>query len=152
MPTCPPVRRVRAMHGFTLIEVMIVVAIVAILGTIAVPAYKDYVTRGKIPEATSELAARQVQAEQFFQDNRTYADGANTNPACVANAGGHNFDFDCSVQTATTFTVRATGKSAMAGFVYTVNETNTKVTVGVPAGWSLPSPNTCWVTRKGGVC
>ena len=137
-------------RGFTLVEVMIVVAVVAILSMIAVPAYQDYVMRGRIPEATSVLATRQVQAEQFFQDNRTYV-GA-TNPACVADTGGKYFDVSCSVQTATQFTIRAVGKGAMAGFTYTVNETNTKTTAAVPTGWATPSPNNCWVTRKGGTC
>ena len=41
-----------AIHGFTLIEVMIVVAIVAILSAVALPSYNDYVTRGRIPDAT----------------------------------------------------------------------------------------------------
>ena len=61
--------------GFTLIEVMIVVAIVAILSMVAYPAYTDYVIRGNIPVATAGLATKQVQMEQFFQDRRTYVGG-----------------------------------------------------------------------------
>jgi type IV pilus assembly protein PilE len=141
-------------RGFTLIEVMITVAIIAILGTIALPAYRDYVVRGTIPEATSALSSRQVQAEQYFQDNRQYTDvsAGNPNRACVADTSGKNFNFACTVQTANAFTVTATGKGSMAGFAYSVNETNTKTTVSVPAGWILPTPNTCWVTKKGGLC
>jgi prepilin-type N-terminal cleavage/methylation domain-containing protein len=52
--------------GFTLIELMIVVAVVGILTAIAVPSYTNYVIRGKIPEATSQLASKRVQMEQFF--------------------------------------------------------------------------------------
>jgi len=142
-----------AFSGFTLIEVMIVVAIVAILGTIALPAYNDYVIRGHIPEATAGLATRQVQAEQYFQDNRTFADApGNPNPGCVANTQSNYFDFACSSANATTYTLTATGKGLMNGFVFSVNESNAKSTVGVPANWSTPTPNNCWVTKKGGVC
>ena len=137
-------------RGFTLIEVMIVVAIVGILATIAYPSYRDYVVRGNIPEATSELAARQVQAEQFFQDNRTY-EGA-TNPACAVTTTGKHFDFRCTVQAAAAFTVVAEGKGAMAGFTYTVDHSGTKTTGAVPTGWAQHSPNNCWVVRKGGQC
>ncbi|CAG0934708.1 Fimbrial protein [Rhodocyclaceae bacterium] len=139
--------------GFTLIEVMIVVAIVAILSAVAIPAYSDYVTRGRIPEATSVLAARQVQAEQYFQDNRTYVDvsAALRNPACIADTSGRHFDFSCTTQTATQFTIAATGKGSMAGFGYTVTESNTKASA-VPAGWVAHTPNNCWVVRKGGIC
>jgi len=59
-------------HGFTLIELMITIAIIGILSAIALPAYNEYVIRGKIVEATATLAGHRVKMEQFFQDNRTY--------------------------------------------------------------------------------
>lgn len=133
--------------GFTLIELMIVVAIVAILGAISLPAYTDYVIRGKIPDATSNLAAKRVQLEQFFQDNRTYVGAA----ACNSDTTSSQFfDFSCTVQTATSYTVQALGKATMAGFTYTIDHNNLKVTVAVPTGWTTNA--TCWVTKKGGAC
>lgn len=134
-------------NGFTLLEVMIVVAIVGILSSIALPTYMDYVTRGRIPDATSGLATKRTQIEQSFQDNRTYV-GA---PACANDTTmSRYFDFSCTAATATTFTLRAQGKAAMAGFTYTVNQTNTKATTASPAGWGT-SVN-CWVIKKGGAC
>jgi len=134
-------------HGFTLIELMVVVAIVGILSMIAMPSYSDYVTRGKIPDATSNLANKRVQMEQFFQDNQTYL-GA---PACTADTtSSPYFNFSCPVLTATAFTLQAVGKGTAAGFTYTVDQNNGKVTVAVPAAWAT-APN-CWVTKKGGVC
>jgi type IV pilus assembly protein PilE len=140
----------RRLSGFTLIEVMITVAIIGILAAIAMPAYTDYVMRGRIPEATSTLATRQVQMEQFFQDNRTYVGG----PGCTADSTTSKyFDFSCSgAATATAFTLQAVGKGAMAGFTFTVDQANAKSTAAVPSGWAQPSPNTCWVTKKGGIC
>ena len=58
--------------GFTLVELMIVVAIIAILAAIAVPSYNDYVTRSKLQEAHTNLAAARVNMEQYYQDNRVY--------------------------------------------------------------------------------
>ena len=100
-------RSQRPQAGFTLIEVMITVAIVAILSMVALPSYREYVIRGNIPEATSRLATKQVQMEQFFQDNRTYVGGT----GCTADtASSKYFDFSCSAVTATTFTITAAGK------------------------------------------
>jgi type IV pilus assembly protein PilE len=137
-------------RGFTLIELMIVVAVVAILAAIALPSYTDYVTRSRIPDATSNLSAKRVQMEQWFQDNHTYAGFANC--AATDTTSSSYFDFSCSVVgTATVFTLQATGKGPMAGFTYTIDQSNTKQTTSVPAGWSLPADN-CWVTSKGGAC
>jgi type IV pilus assembly protein PilE len=57
--------------GFTLIEVMIVIAIIAILAGVAMPSYVDYLRRGRIPDATATLSTLQVKMEQWFQDNRS---------------------------------------------------------------------------------
>jgi len=147
--------------GFTLIEVMIVVAIISILAAIAIPNYNDYLIRSRITHATSQLAERRVRLEQFFQDNHLYyqaASGGNPavmSPACDPNTTDTTtstyFDFSCPGATATTYTLTATGKSSMTGFTYTVNQANVRQTTAVISGWGTPPVN-CWVTSKGGGC
>lgn len=135
--------------GFTLIELMIVVAIVAILAAIALPSYQDYLIRSRIPDATSNLGAKRARVETYYDNNRTYV-GA---PDCTADSTTSKyFDFDCNpAATANTYTLRAVGKSSMTGFTYTVNESNARATTvtGV-SGWT--GNTTCWVTNKGGSC
>lgn len=133
--------------GFTLLELMIVVTIVGILASIALPAYTDYVVRGNIPEATSNLATKRTQLEQFFQDNKTYLGAAACNNDTTT---GTYFNFSCAVQTATTYTLAATGKGSMVGFTFTLDQNNVKATTAVPAGWATNAG--CWVRAKGGVC
>ena len=118
---------------------------------IALPSYHDYVTRGKIPDATSNLAAKRVQMEQFFQDNPTI--GYVGAPACnLDSATSQYFNFSCTAgTTATAYTLQAVGQGSMAGFTFTINQANAKVTTAVPTGWTIPATN-CWVAKKGGVC
>ena len=142
----------RTHRGFTLIEVMITVAIIGILSAIALPAYRDYITRGRIPEATSQLASKQVKMEQWFQDSRSYR--AATGTDCYVGASDTTssrfFTFTCAASSATAYTITATGTGAMTGFVYTVDQSGNKATTGVPTGWTTST--TCWVIKKGGVC
>lgn len=58
--------------GFTLIEIMIVVALIAILAAIAMPAYNNYINRGKIKTAQADLVALSLNVENFYQRTLTY--------------------------------------------------------------------------------
>jgi type IV pilus assembly protein PilE len=63
----------RPQAGFTLVELMVVVAIVAILAAVATPAYINYLNRVKQSEATSLLLTARIEMEEFFTDNNHYA-------------------------------------------------------------------------------
>ena len=143
-------------RGFTLIELMIAVAIIAVLAAIAIPSYTDYVRRGRLTDAVSKLAAMRVKMEQYFQDNRVYnAVPPACDPASIAPLPPDTvyFQYRCNPAPGlSTYTIVANGIGAMAGFSYSVDETNTQRTVTVPANWNLPAPNTCWAIKPDGSC
>ena len=146
----------RSTRGFTIIEVMIVVAIVAILASVAIPSYTDYIRRGKIQEAASALLAQRVKMEQFFQDNRQYTNNGAIISPCNSAPALKYFTVSCPVLTTTTYTIQAAGISDLTGLTLTINEGNQRAST-VTGGSSMANagytgnPN-CWVTRKGGTC
>jgi len=139
--------------GFTLIEVMIVVAIIAILAAVAYPSYRDYVIRGRLADGTSGMAAMRADMERHFQDNRSYTTvGVFVSPCLrpVAQRTFGDFVVACnpSPPAATTFTLRGQGSGVTNGFVFTVNELDVRSTVA-PGSW--PS-GACWLVKKGQTC
>lgn len=143
----------KTQKGFTLVELMIVVVIVGILAGIGIPAYGDYVLRGKLTEAMTELAAMRVKLEQYYQDNRTYVGGCAAGTVAPLPSGTKYFTYTCPVLSASAFTVTATGIEAqgMDGFIYTIDQSNTKQTADAPTGWGT-MPVNCWISKKGETC
>lgn len=134
----------RQQRGFTLLELMVTFAIIAILATIAIPAYSEYVKQGKVAEATSTLADLRIRTEQYFQDTRTYE-----NAPCEPEPGTtKHFDFVCERGPAT-YTITARGKSDqdLSGFEFTINQDNLKT-----SKYEGAVGDSCWITKKGGTC
>jgi type IV pilus assembly protein PilE len=137
-------------RGFTLLEVMIVVAIVGILAAIALPNYSDSVKRSKIIEATQRLSEGRVKLEQFYLDNRKYTGGcANVR---AGHAGSDTFDLVCATPTDETYTITLTGVATegMDLFTYTIDQNNAKTSTITAPGWTGNA--ICWATRKDGSC
>jgi type IV pilus assembly protein PilE len=151
--------------GFTLIELMIVVAVIGVLLAIGVPNYQEYLLRSKLTDAGSSLSQLRVTLEQYFQDNRTY-DLAPAAPAgncgvVVAARDSNYFTYACTtnvvrvpaVPLGQAYLITATGVvgTSTAGFTYTIDEANNRRTTSLPAGRGV-TPANCWLTAKGQTC
>ena len=142
----------RTARGFTLLELMIAVAIVAIIAAVALPTYRDYVMRGKLTEAYAVLGAQRVKMEQYYQDLRTYT-GACAAGTVAPPPTGRYFTYKCDINDQT-YTITATGVAAegVGDFGFTVDQNNARTTSAVPSDWHTPSTNNCWARTKDGKC
>lgn len=111
----------RKQSGFTLIELMIVVAIIGILASIAYPSYTEYVAKSRRADAWSALHEIAQSMERHYTVNGRYTTAANGNPALPFNKSPrdgastfYNISYDGDV-TANTFTLQAAPTGAQAG-------------------------------------
>jgi type IV pilus assembly protein PilE len=114
----------RRQHGFTLIELMIVVTIIGLLAAVAVPAYQDYVRKGNRAVAKTKLMELAARQEQYFSDNKVYAAdltllGVAANPMSVDARGS----WVAVGSTAALYTISAATSNANMSFTLTATAT-----------------------------
>ena len=131
-------------QGFTLIEVMIVVAIVAILAAIALPGYNEYIRRGHRADARAGL----LQAQQWLERAATATGVYPTSlPASLTWSGDGTKRYDIALAAGATnaaFTLTATPKGAQVGDkcgTYTLTHTGLRGANGVTSGDIVTE---CW--------
>jgi type IV pilus assembly protein PilE len=128
-------------RGFTLMEMMIVVAIIGLLAAIAVPSYLQYTRKGQRAAARAAIMAAMQQQERFFTQNNTYL--AIATPLTGGSAQGFRMYSGDQGPTAAKYglTAAACAGSTIAQCV--------RITASPANGWSDPDAGNIWMQSNG---
>ena len=129
----------RANRGFTLIELMIVVAIVAILAAVAYPSYIDSVRAARRADAMDALLTLQNLQEKWRASNIAYGTLGNIGGEATSADGYYNLSV--ADNTATAYTLTAT---APPGSLQYSDSDCRSLTLSIDAGPGLKEPSACW--------
>jgi type IV pilus assembly protein PilE len=142
------------LKGFTLIELVIVVAIIGILATIAYPSYLDYISRARRSDGQVALADLSARMERYFSENNTYQTatiGAGGATDVLPNNTSPDTWYQLAItnQTATTYTLSATPANAQATDdtkcqTLTLNNLGVKGIAAGPGGAPTGTVQQCW--------
>jgi len=140
------------LRGFSLIELMITVAIVALLAAIAVPSYNNSVRKAKRMDAKIALLDMASRQERFFSTNNTYTTAAanlgyTTLPASVPGSGTTTYEISVSLATAGAYSLLATPKGDQlkdSCGSYSINQLGLQANTFSGAGLSPALSADCW--------
>ncbi|MBF0219989.1 MAG: prepilin-type N-terminal cleavage/methylation domain-containing protein [Gammaproteobacteria bacterium] len=137
--------------GFTLVELMVVIAIAGILAAVAIPSYNSYITKSRRADAHATLMDLQAKQEKYRANNPTYAGTAQMAAAGIAatSADGYYAVTVSGVNTAVSYEGRATALGSQLANdtdcrILIVNQNGDKWSINSASGVATTTNTPCW--------
>lgn len=135
--------------GFTLIELMVVIAIVGILAAVALPMFGEQMAKGRRSEAIATLTDLQLRQEQWRANHATYGTLAEVTGTATFNTAQEHYDFSVSANDGTDVLLTATPKGAQVGdrcgnFTLRIDNNNNNAPAGLVDKATSTGADRCW--------
>ena len=132
--------------GFTLIELIIAVIVIAIIAAVAVPLYSNYVRKAKFQEAAISLLNLNLQEKLYWIDSHVY--GQTDCAIGALPAPTKNFSYICNINNSQQgYLITAKGQGDLLNYNFTIDQAGNKVTIDFPGVSGLPIA--CWLYAPG---
>ena len=135
----------RAGHnaGFTLLELMIVIAVIAILAAIVLPSYQNAVYKGRRADGTTALLDLANRMQRYYGDNNTFATATIANVGASTTSPQGHYTLSIAAQAVNTYTIQAAPVGAQAGDAKCGTLTLTSASIRGRSG-TEPDVSQCW--------
>lgn len=135
--------RARRNAGFTLLELMIVVAVIAVLAAIVLPSYRDAVHRGRRADGTTALLDLANRMQRYYSENNTFQTATIANVGANATTPQGHYTLSIAAQAVNTYTIQAAPAGAQAGDTKCGTLTLTSASIRGRSG-TEPDVSRCW--------
>ena len=133
----------RAIRGYTLIEAIGTLLVLALLASLAMNSFASYAKRARTADALEQLDLYHTRMEKAFLDSGNYGVGS---CAVVPPTGIDQFAYTCTMAAdAQSYVATATGSNGMTGFIFQIDEKGARTTRSFP---DATVPANCWMVEK----
>lgn len=133
-------------RGFTLLELLMTVVVIAILAAVAVPSYSSYMRKARLHDAFTSLIALHTQEELYWTNNHSY--GQSDCGIGALPAGATYFSLTCNLNNSQQgYLITAKGLGSLLNYNFTIDQAGNKVTIDFPGVSGLPTA--CWLYAPG---
>lgn len=148
--------------GFTLVELLVVITIIGILTSVAVPNYREYVRESQAKQMLSALLQADAMVDEYFRNARSYKKMCTLLRPGFDALAATKMRLTCEAD-ALQYTLSVVGQDITSGLQYTLNQDGTRGTPSLPHAWVSPSeisfgavpvsPSTsCFIIDNSGQC
>lgn len=133
-------------NGFTLVQILFVIAIIGMISAFAIPAYSSYTRQTELQEAFMKLLDLRTQQDLYWTNDHDY--GTTDCSIGALPTPSKYFTYICNINNSKQgYLITAKGQGGLLNYNFTIDQSGNRVTIDFPGATGLPA--SCWMTSPG---